>query len=140
MTLYEEVFQKNRETLPKPVPVIIKFADSASVGISPVGSPSGTIKVITITDNALKYMATWQFGAWSGPPAVTPGADNLGVGFLISNTGAITGNFTLTITDAAGNILASKTTNNIPPGGTASVGWTGTMPPTAYTVNLSVTP
>ena len=164
--LYEEVFSRGRQLNGlNPVPLIINYADSATVNISP-GVPSGTLNQIAIYDNARMVVYIWvknatypsgswqnvniagTGGAYSSPPAgqtpvVTPGANNLTIVWYFTNTGTTAGTFTastqLSWTGAPGNTYTNNVAVDAGAQNQQTVS-TYTMPNAVVQVQISVTP
>ena len=121
----------------KMYPVGLAGDDSVNFSILPIGGTTGKITAVRVQDIQRDIWFNWDNGIWSTPtPSCAPGAGALYISFGAVNTGAVSGNITLTLkkmelgpTGEQYETILAQVTAYAAPGGLVGLEWTGDMPP-----------
>ena len=161
--LYEDVFGKgkmNHGKFQDPVPLLISYADSATIAVNPYYPVNAQLTAIQVNDLARNVSYTWiknttyPSGYWANnmassgmtsaapgaTPLVTPG-NNLQIAVSVFNMGTVGGTITVTVENASTSaVLNSQALTVTPQGNVATNFVTLTMPTTAFSILVSATP
>jgi len=142
-----------------PVPLLISYADSATMTVNPYYPVNAQLTAIQVNDLARNVSYTWvknttyPSGYWANnmassgmtsaapgaTPLVTPG-NNLQIAVSVFNMGTVGGTITVTIQNAQTTVLNSQALTVTPQANVATNLITLTMPATAYSLIISATP
>ena len=158
--LYEDVFGKSRGNMQGPVPLLISYADSATIAVNPYYPVNAQLTAIQVNDSARKVSYTWvknttyPSGYWANnmagsgytnanpgdTPLITPG-NNLQIAVSVFNMGTVGGTITVVVSNASTSAVLNTQALSVAQQGNVSTSLvTLTMPTTAFSILVSATP
>jgi len=146
--------------LQNPVPLLISYADSATIAVNPYYPVDAQLTAIQVNDLARNISYTWiknptyPTGYWANTmagsgmtnapagatPLITPG-NNLQIAVSVFNMGTVSGTITVTVSNASTSAVLNSQALAVTPQGNVSTNFvTLTMPATAFSILISATP